>query len=190
MNLSNITTAVRTELAKANTAGNQMIKHYIEAGNLLQEAKESCGHGKWERYLENEIGIKPRTAQRYMRLAANTSRVSHLESLTEALAIIAEPRVSMPSPGKAARGYMSDGSEIFLNPSAINPGFTFYTFMFAADGGSDLEAGIRSMKNTALSEHLNTVIGERSVTWTEHDCAAWNRNHFIEVSEALDGEVA
>lgn len=190
MNLSNITIALKAELLKAEASGNQMVKHYIEAGKLLQEAKDSCDHGKWENYLRAEIGIRPRTAQRYMRLAANTSRVSHLGSLNEALAVLAGPKISIPPPGTAARGFMSDGGEIFLNPSSINPGFTFYTFMFAAeDGGSDFQAGKRSMKNKVLSDYLETIVGERSVIWTEHDCPAWDRNEFIETVKRLD-EVA
>ncbi|WP_437558785.1 DUF3102 domain-containing protein [Acidithiobacillus sulfuriphilus] len=77
---------------KAQASAANAVAHAIAAGELLAEAKAHLEHGAWIPYLEN-IGIAPRQAQRYMRLARhlpNASRVSSL-SLRSALAEITQP---------------------------------------------------------------------------------------------------
>lgn len=40
----------------------------VRIGRLLLELKENTEYGKWESYVENQLGIPPRTASRYMNL--------------------------------------------------------------------------------------------------------------------------
>lgn len=67
------------------------VEHAIRAGELLIEAKAQVRHGEWLPYL-TQTGIPQKTANNYMRLAANQPRVADLGSVREALAELAEPR--------------------------------------------------------------------------------------------------
>jgi len=68
------------------------------AGAALIEAKGRLPHGAWLPWLR-EIGVKPRTAQAYMQLAAldgpNAQRVAHL-TLRRALRSVAKAEFSLP----------------------------------------------------------------------------------------------
>jgi len=57
----------REHLACLESAG-AAAEHAWKAGTLLLEAKKQVTHGHWEAWLV-QTGIKPRTAQVYMRLA-------------------------------------------------------------------------------------------------------------------------
>ena len=49
------------------------IKTAITFGRTLSQAKEKVGHGKWEKWLnDNCRAISARTAQRYMKLEASS----------------------------------------------------------------------------------------------------------------------
>jgi hypothetical protein len=48
---------------------NEAIKHAVEAGKLLLQAKEAIPHGQWLPWLEKHIAVTPRQAQRYMQVA-------------------------------------------------------------------------------------------------------------------------
>lgn len=94
---------IRTNHEKAQRHAAGAIQHALAAGRLLQQAKAQSRHGEWLPFLES-TGINPRSAQRYMRLAANKDRlkcdgVSHL-TVTQALEFLAEPKVSPPPAGK------------------------------------------------------------------------------------------
>ncbi len=52
------------------------IEHAINAGELLQEAKDKMGHGHWAGWLRKECPtIQPRTARLYMQIAKGKAKV-------------------------------------------------------------------------------------------------------------------
>jgi hypothetical protein len=54
----------------AGAATRDAIRHAVEAGRRLAEAKELVGHGGWLAWLKANVpGISPRTAQRYLAAA-------------------------------------------------------------------------------------------------------------------------
>lgn len=69
--LSNSLTAIADDLRRANDAAEQAerdaVTHALEAGRLLCEAKEQCGHGHWLPFL-TRAGVPERKAQRLMKL--------------------------------------------------------------------------------------------------------------------------
>jgi hypothetical protein len=68
------------------------LAHAIAAGDALRKAKELVGqHGTWLAWVREHCDFTERTAQRYMRLAANATRVSDLGTVREALATLADP---------------------------------------------------------------------------------------------------
>src|SRR5512144_2268302 len=69
----------RLALAKAGEA----IQHAINCGRMLLEVKASLNHGEWLPWLKAQqeggaISFSEVTAQRYMRVASNPSRVTDL----------------------------------------------------------------------------------------------------------------
>ena len=68
------------------------MKRAIRIGELLTEVKAEVAHGEWIPWVEENLVFGQREAQRYMRVAANATRVSHFDSLREAVSLLAEPK--------------------------------------------------------------------------------------------------
>jgi DUF3102 family protein len=60
---------IRTVHLLAVEAMSAALTHARDAGTLLIEAKGRCKHGDWLPWLKDAVGIPPRTAQAYMRVA-------------------------------------------------------------------------------------------------------------------------
>lgn len=71
-----------------------IVQSFLGIGNLLIEAKEQLTkHGQWMKWLDIEVNISYRMAERYMQLGrtyANSTSVSNL-GMTKALALLALP---------------------------------------------------------------------------------------------------
>jgi hypothetical protein len=72
--LSDLADRINTEFAaiqKADQDANKtVVQRAITFGRTLCQAKENVGHGKWEKWLnDNCRDVSARTAQRYMKLA-------------------------------------------------------------------------------------------------------------------------
>lgn len=72
--LSDLATRINTEFAAIQKtdqdANKTVVQRAITFGRTLSQAKEKVGHGKWEKWLnDNCRDISVRTAQRYMKLA-------------------------------------------------------------------------------------------------------------------------
>jgi hypothetical protein len=69
---------------------NNAVCEALLQGQDLLEAKKLCGHGNFVEWLDTHCPeLSARTAQRYMLLAANTTRVSHLEEAASIRAALA-----------------------------------------------------------------------------------------------------
>ena len=78
-----------------STALKESVRHAVEAGELLIEAKGQLGHGQWLPWLQDHCTISERTAQLYMRVAKNRAEVENQIrngaadfSLNEAIALL------------------------------------------------------------------------------------------------------
>jgi hypothetical protein len=59
----------------AGAATREAIRHAIEAGQRLAEAKKLVGHGEWLPWLKANVpGISARTAQRYLAAAERAGK--------------------------------------------------------------------------------------------------------------------
>jgi Protein of unknown function (DUF3102) len=58
-----------TRIKAAHAAVGSAMRHAIEAGQLLIEAKKQVPHGAWLSWLEQKCEMRERTAQAYMRIA-------------------------------------------------------------------------------------------------------------------------
>jgi Protein of unknown function (DUF3102) len=92
VSLTELAARIRSEFEAAEQGHRDALGHAIRAGELLTQAKARMKHGEWLPWLEENFPGDRRTATRYMALAANGARVSHLGSVREALAAIRKPR--------------------------------------------------------------------------------------------------
>jgi hypothetical protein len=79
----------------------QLVWRAVECGEVLWEAKEKLGHGKWLQWLSEDWQHSERTAERYMQLAANRGLLEQRqpESLRQAVALIVESKgTAKPKP--------------------------------------------------------------------------------------------
>jgi hypothetical protein len=91
--------------------------HAIRCGELLIEAKKLVGHGAWLPWIRDNLSLKPRLCQAYMRLASkrdeldelNAQALAHL-GIEQALEALAEPRISQ-------RGFGSESSVEWYTPA-------------------------------------------------------------------------
>lgn len=148
---------LQAEIAELHRRGDasqqEALTAYREAGAKLIEAKGLLGHGQWLPWL-GEIGIEPRTAQRYMRLAQipadKYDTVTHL-GLRAALDSIAAHHAT---PEKERRRPLEDGElEIPLNDVKFRP--ELYSRQPTSKGGSFSQDGID--RYVALLPYLDAI---------------------------------
>lgn len=60
----------------------------IEAGGWLREAKEKIEHGRWEPWVEERVGLSPRSAQRYMRISARLPKATRVAVLPSSVRVL------------------------------------------------------------------------------------------------------
>lgn len=86
--LDKLASAIKTELAAAESDYNNALAHAIKAGEYLSQAKDQCAHGTWLPWLA-EHGWSRFTAAKYMRLAeSNVPAQAHLQKATITSALL------------------------------------------------------------------------------------------------------
>jgi len=97
--LDDLANAANNEHALLAGDAQRMIKRAIQIGEILKRAKARLAHGEWFPWIKKNLTFAPRMAQNYMRVAANTKRVAHLDatSVREAVALLAEPKDEAPT---------------------------------------------------------------------------------------------
>jgi phage N-6-adenine-methyltransferase len=77
------------EHALARESRDSAVEHAWRAGQALLRAKSQLSHGQWLPWLAANFEGTVRTAQRYVRIAAKTTRVSHLDTKSQRQALAA-----------------------------------------------------------------------------------------------------
>lgn len=67
--LDGIAERINDAVFNAESAARSAVQYALEAGELLNQAKQKVGHGEWLNWLGSNIKLAPRTCQAYMRLA-------------------------------------------------------------------------------------------------------------------------
>lgn len=69
------------------------VDQWIKLGTMLTEKKNSLKHGEWIPWVEGNLSFGVHQAQKYMRLAANTTSGSHFipSSINEAMRLLSAP---------------------------------------------------------------------------------------------------
>lgn len=78
-----LTAAIRHEHEAASQAASAALRHALEAGRLLDEARATIPHGAWEAYVKDSCGMAPRTARLYLRLHRHRDRLPDRQHVAE-----------------------------------------------------------------------------------------------------------
>lgn len=172
------------------------------AGDLLLEAKEIVGHGKFGLWLKENVKISGRTARLYMTLAKHRERledkVATVASLTlrEAERLVAgrgqrpkAPRL-LPPPGHVRYGkrlHPEFEEEIYVLPATL-PGYFFVTRLFRfgpKDHKWKCEATRRPVPARCLDAQ-ERILGTALVDFdfSTKPCDPQDRNIFLEAEAA------
>ncbi len=99
---------VKAQAAKFETSYKRTVEEAWKLGRELREAKSQVRHGQWIPWLENRVGLTPRSAQRLMALHEaypQMRHVSHLRSVSRALKVLPSgPKPEVPAASEAASG--------------------------------------------------------------------------------------
>jgi len=102
--LETLAEAINESAEQAEVSLHKAVEHAARCGRYLLAAKSQLPHGEWGKWLGANFDRDPRTAQRYMTLAANTTRVpglSETTSIRAALRVIADDGKPEPVPEPA-----------------------------------------------------------------------------------------
>src|ERR1700676_1273701 len=70
---------------RAMSAAESAITEAIQCGELLIQAKRRCGHGRFQKWIEEKCGFSYRSAHAYMRAARAKSGHAEFSSLRQLL---------------------------------------------------------------------------------------------------------
>jgi len=136
MNLqNNIADEINRHAELATTSANKAMLHAVEAGKLLLlEVKASMAHGQFGAWLETNVKVSPRQAQRYMAVAEGkpvpvrslSSKYDTVSHLTGGPTKYEEPRpLFIPETGLAYSLVLDNKGYYIVEPSSDHPGFYF-----------------------------------------------------------------
>lgn len=91
--LDNLAANIREAHAEVEAGVRTTLEAAIKCGELLTEAKQAVKHGEWGGWLEDNFPASQSTAVKYMKLAANSERVTNLDGgIQGALKLLAEQK--------------------------------------------------------------------------------------------------
>lgn len=140
---TNIANEINTHAAQATSKANEAMHHAIEAGKLLLEVKASLAHGQFGAWLDANVAVSPRQAQRYMAaaegkpvpvraLSSKYDTVSHLTDESKKSVTDWPVPTWTPTPGHWMHTVTEDGAAWWVVPSLEHPGF-FHISKFYQD---------------------------------------------------------
>ena len=165
---------------QATAKANEAMHHAIEAGKLLLEVKASLAHGQFGAWLETNVKVSARQAQRYMAVAGGkpvpvralsskydtVSHLTHEDAQAKSLAEYFKPTWE-PTPGHQMLTVLNEAA-YWVIPSLEHPGHFFITKLSTgggkslsteledADGESYLEFTKKPVKSVAVEMFLGS----------------------------------
>jgi hypothetical protein len=98
--------ALSARINAAYEAGERTSRQGLDSaravGEALLRAKARCGHGKWLRWVRENLPFSADTAANYMRVAREWDSVRAARNLREAIRLLTEG--AQPDPGRTSPG--------------------------------------------------------------------------------------
>lgn len=86
-NTASLAEQINAEHEACNVAAGEALRHAMNAGDLLRQAKRLCPHGQWQGWLAENFSGSARTARVYMRLADHRAQLESKMADTAVLSI-------------------------------------------------------------------------------------------------------
>ena len=121
-----IANEINSHAEQATAKANEAMHHAIEAGKLLLEVKASLAHGQFGEWLETNVKVSARQAQRYMAAAeGKPTPIRSLSSKYDTVSHLTDWPVPTwtPTPGHWMFTVTEDGAAWWVVPSLEHPGF-------------------------------------------------------------------
>ncbi len=112
--------------AQAQHKATEAISHALAAGKLLREVKATIGHGGWCSWLQENVSVTPRQAQRYMALANGKPMPIRAISKNDTVSHLPE-RQSEFLPAAGCLTYTGIDDRYFLVEQSTYPNHYFVT---------------------------------------------------------------
>jgi len=167
-----IASEINSHSEQAAAKANEAMHHAIEAGKLLLEVKASLAHGQFGEWLENNVKVSARQAQRYMAaaegkpvpirsLSSKYDTVSHLPELPMTSTKTDTPTgwpvpTWTPTPGHWMYTKADDAVWCVV-PSINHPGF-FHVSRFPEPNWEDGEIFCDCTKRPARADVVEPVL--------------------------------
>lgn len=137
-----IANEINSHAEQATAKANEAMHHAIEAGKLLLEVKASLAHGQFGEWLQTNVKVSPRQAQRYMAaaegkpvpirsLSSKYDTVSHLTDESKQAVTDWPVPTWTPTPGHWMSAVTNEAAW-WVVPSLEHPGF-FHISKFHQD---------------------------------------------------------
>lgn len=179
VSLDALATRINEEHRACDEALREGLRHAVNAGELLIEAKSRCSHGMWGAWLEENFEGSNRTAQAYMRVARNrdaidakAQRVAGL-SFRDALRELSTPRDEPREDPTPANPMQRAGAELVAGIYELVP-----EIEFSATGTANIpedlpfETWLRVMELMTALVAISPPLGE-----ADREVNNWTNEH-------------
>jgi hypothetical protein len=154
--LGDLAERINAEHQQAEVVLRRGLEHAKNAGELLLQAKEHCGHGQWLPWLKENVHFSVRTAQAYMRIAkewnrleAKSATVAHL-GYREALELLTVSPVDVDANLERATVLLREGVEM-VRAGALNE-LSFEELLVVRDMASECVSLAQACKINAMTD--------------------------------------
>jgi Protein of unknown function (DUF3102)/DNA N-6-adenine-methyltransferase (Dam) len=155
LELDRLSESIRNEITQGEAHIYESLEHFMNAGELLIEAKAKLQHGEWLPWLDSECQCSERSAQRYMKLAQNRALIEAKNDTVSDLSL---------------RRALAEIQEL-KKPTAKTVHFTgefeWYSPKVFVDAAREVMGGIDL--DPASCELANTVVGASRIFTTDDD---------------------
>ncbi len=90
----NVAEKINTLHAEIMQSAKNMLQKIIEAGEMLTFVKQNLKHGTFNKWIEENLDVSTRTAQRYMKIYENRDRIKgiQIDKLSDAYKLLEKPK--------------------------------------------------------------------------------------------------
>lgn len=174
----NIVTDIAHHHAQALTKAGEAVAHAQQVGKLLQQVKDTLGHGQWLPWLAENVSFSPRQAQRYLQVAAGRPLPIRAKAKATASASHLESRPSFVPESTSCYIYSTGAGQTFVvEPSVDHRGFFFVSRLDACTAERNYT------RRPVRSDWVQFVLKDFGLQ--DPVAAAWRASNSAGVLEAL-----
>jgi hypothetical protein len=154
---------IRVSHRAAVEGASSVVRHALEAGRLLIEAKARAAHGTWAAWLRDSCELSERTAQRYMQLSTYCLQNCHAEADFENLSLRAINKLIVEP-----RSTFITRPPISLSNAQVQRCGKLLRMALSTDSEAEIIASVRALRQSLLDNgfdlHVLAAVVERALS--------------------------